>query len=357
MLTSDFDYSLPENLIAQHPNPARSASRLLVLHRSSRQTQLTSIPNLPSLLRPGDLLVLNNSRVIPARLRGHKLDGGGKIEILLLEPAETGGWWTLLRPGKRVRPGSRVDFTPRSPGSEPALPGVVAEKNADGHCRIEFLAGGDVIDFACRHGEMPLPPYIRRPSPEPGDSERYQTVYAREPGSAAAPTAGLHFDAGLLDQLRARGIETCEVTLHVGVGTFAPVKTDRPDDHSMHSERYEVPVLTAEKVNATRKAGGRVIAIGTTSLRTLESVARQHDGRLAPGPGRTRLFLHPPADFLITDGLLTNFHLPRSTLLMLVSAFAAPGSESGRDLVLSAYRQAVAEQFRFFSYGDAMLLL
>lgn len=356
MLTSDFDYSLPENLIAQHPNPTRSTSRLLVLDRTHRTTHLTSISNLPTLLRPGDLLVLNNSKVIPARLRGHKVEGGGRIEILLLEPADTAGWWTLLRPGKRVRPGSRVHFTPRSP-SEPVLEGVVAEKNAEGHCRIEFPVGTDVIDFACRNGEMPLPPYIRRPSPEPGDSERYQTVYAREPGSAAAPTAGLHFDAGLLEQLRAHGIETCEVTLHVGVGTFAPVKTDRPEEHSMHSERYEVSPQTAEKVNATRKAGGRVIAVGTTSLRTLESVARQHHGLLAPGPGRTRLFIHPPADFLITDGLLTNFHLPRSTLLMLVSAFAAPGSESGRDLVLSAYRQAVAAEFRFFSYGDAMLLL
>ena len=353
MRTADFDYSLPPDRIAQHPPATRTDSRLLVLPRPSGPTLATTFPHLADFLRPGDLIVRNNSRVIPARLRGRKVEGEGRIEILLLEPAPNGGWWVLLRPGKRVRPGSRLSFGPPSD----ALPAEVLEKNAEGHCRLVFAPEVDLLAFAGRHGEMPLPPYIARPGPETEDRERYQTVYAREPGSAAAPTAGLHFSAEFLRSLEAAGIQFADVTLHVGVGTFAPVKTEELSEHVMHEERFELPAATVAAIEDTRARKGRVLAVGTTTLRVLESVARQNGGRLTPGPGRTRLFLHPPAEFQVVDALLTNFHLPRSTLLMLVSAFAAPGSLAGRDLVLAAYQQAIDEGFRFFSYGDAMLLL
>ena len=370
MRTADFDYVLPPELIAQHPPAERAASRLLVVHRHPPGYQISTFPHLPSLLRPGDLLVRNNSRVIPARLHGRKIpgpgaspgtgtgavadgQGGGEVEILLLEPSSHGGWWVLLRPGKRVRPGTRLRF---GPDPDP-LRAEVREKNAAGHCRLAFDPAGDVLAFAERHGEMPLPPYIQRPTPEPADRERYQTVYAREPGSAAAPTAGLHFSTDLLATLAASGIEFAEVTLHVGVGTFAPVKADRIEDHVMHEERFEVPAETVDAVTRARAEGRRVVAIGTTTLRVLESVAREHEGRLVAGPGRTRIFLHPPARFRVVDGLLTNFHLPRSTLLMLVCAFAAPDSLAGRTLILDAYAEAIRQRFRFFSYGDAMLVL
>lgn len=356
MFTADFDYSLPPDRIAQHPTPTRATSRLLALNRQNGSTRLATFPNLLDFLRPHDLLVLNNSKVIPARLRGVKIDGGGRLEILLLEPSDAGGWWVLLRPGKRVRPGSQLRLLPGHP-TAPSLEARVMEKNPDGHCRLEFAPGIEVLDFAFRFGEMPLPPYIHRPTTEPEDHHRYQTVYAREPGSAAAPTAGLHFDTQLLGRIRALGVNTAEVTLHVGVGTFAPVKVDHASDHVMHEERYSIPDETADLIRRTRETGGRVIAVGTTSLRTLESVARENQGRVRPGTGRTRLFLYPPSDFLVTDGLLTNFHLPRSTLLMLVAAFASPGRTVGRDWVLAAYRLAIDQGFRFFSYGDAMLLL
>lgn len=354
MRTADFDYFLPPERIAQHPPAERTDARLLVIRRSPADgVENTTFPHLARFLRAGDLLVRNNSRVIPARLHGRKQDGGGRIEILLLEPAAEGGWWVLLRPGKRVRPGTRLVF---GEGADRLEAGVTA-KNDDGHCRLEFAPEPGVLAFAERWGEMPLPPYIRRPQPESADRDRYQTVYAREPGSAAAPTAGLHFTAGLLASLAAAGIEFAEVTLHVGVGTFAPVKAERLIDHVMHEERFEVPEATVRAVERARAEGRRVVAVGTTTLRVLESVARQQHGRLVAGPGRTRLFLHPPAEFRIVDALLTNFHLPRSTLLMLVCAFAAPGSESGRERILGAYAEAIREGYRFFSYGDAMLLL
>ena len=361
MLTADFDYSLPKDLIAQHPTTARSASRLLVLDRASRSTTPTVFARLPDFLRPGDLLVLNNSRVIPARLRASKIDGGGQVEMLLLEPGDPGTWWVLLRPGKRVRPGTRLQLKP-NPDSRLGDPSAnviatVHGKNADGHCLIGFPPDIDVLAFAETHGEMPLPPYISRSTPDITDRERYQTVYASTPGSAAAPTAGLHFDREFLGALRASGIHTCEVTLHVGVGTFAPVKTEQLEDHAMHTERFFVPEDTVDLVHQARDQGRRVIAIGTTSLRVIESVARQNSGRLVAGAGRTQIFLHPPSRFHVTDALLTNFHLPRSTLLMLVSAFAAPGETHGRELVMDAYRLATELGFRFFSYGDAMLLV
>lgn len=351
MRTTDFDYFLPQELIAQHPVTPRTNSRLMHVQRASQTFLSRHFSDLPNLLQSGDLLVLNNSQVLPSRLFGRKAPSGGEVEILLLHPDPAGGWSVLLRPGKRVRAGTRLLF---GATAGPHLDATIAEKHADGRCRLEFAPGNDVLAFADAHGVMPLPPYIRRDTPLAEDRERYQTVYAREPGSAAAPTAGLHFSPELLQRLGDAGIRTAEVTLHVGIGTFAPVKTENPLDHVMHTERFQVPASTVEAVQRTREAGRRVVAVGTTSLRVLESVARAHDGRLVAGSGTTNLFLHPPARFFLTDALLTNFHLPRSTLLMLVSAFAAPGATTGRDLVLRAYQAAVAERFRFFSYGDAM---
>lgn len=355
MRTADFDFLLPEELIAQHPPPERTAARLLVLHRTSRKLEHALFTDLPRYLRRGDLLVMNNSRVIPARLWATKAAGGGRIEILLLEPAPPpeGGWWVLLRPAKRVRPGTELWL-----GAGPdRLTALVRSKEPDGRCHLEFPPDAQLLDHAERHGQMPLPPYISRPQAQPEDRERYQTVYAREPGSVAAPTAGLHFSTEFLARLRGEGIETSEVTLHVGLGTFSPVKADQIVDHRMHEESFMFPETVAQAILRTRHRGGRVVAVGTTSLRVLESAARVSVGRLTPGSGRTRLFIHPPAEFQVADALLTNFHLPRSTLLMLVSAFAAPGSTDGRSWVLEAYREAIANRYRFFSYGDAMLLL
>lgn len=321
------------------------------VQRASRTYHSGRFLDLPSFLHPGDLLVVNNSRVIPARLFGRKTVGGGAVEILLLNPAPEGGWWVLLRPGKRVRPGSALLF---GPPTSPQLPAEVIEKRDDGQCRLVFPPESDVVAFAQAHGVMPLPPYIRRPEPLPEDRERYQTVYASEPGSNAAPTAGLHFSTEMLQQLRDSGVGIAEVTLHVGIGTFSPVKTENPLEHVMHTERYVVPAATVEAAQRARRDGHRVVAVGTTCLRVLEGVARAHDGALVAGAGTTNLFLYPPAHFHWVDALLTNFHLPRSTLLMLVSAFAAPGEVTGRELILQAYRAAIAEEFRFFSYGDAM---
>jgi S-adenosylmethionine:tRNA ribosyltransferase-isomerase len=375
VLVSDFDFHLPPELIAQHPAPERDASRLLVFDRSSASRSFTHFSAILDHLHPGDLLVFNDTRVIPARLRGRKVDGsggiGGAVEILLLEESEPRTWWTLLRPGKRVRPGTQLHFGPPSS----SLPATVLAKNDEGHCQLRF--DGDVLDFATLHGELPLPPYIQRPEgPTPeADRERYQTVYARNPGSVAAPTAGLHFTPRILAELQARGVETAHLTLHVGAGTFLPVKTDRIADHRMHEERFSLPPETAAAINRAKAAGRRVIAVGTTTARVLESVARGfREGLWGEIPdadvptafhplrsveaGRTRIFLHPPCRFRVLDGLLTNFHLPQSTLLMLVSAFAAPGEpDLGRQRMLETYQAAVEARFRFFSYGDAMLLL
>ncbi len=375
MLVSDFDFHLPPELIAQHPAPERDASRLLVFDRASGSRSFAHFGTLLDHLHPGDLLVFNDAKVIPARLRGRKVDGsggiGGVVEILLLEESAHRTWWTLLRPGKRVRPGTLLHFGPPSA----PLPATVLAKNDEGHCQLRFE--GDVLDFAALHGELPLPPYIQRPEgPTPeADRERYQTVYARNPGSVAAPTAGLHFTPRIFQELRARGVETAHLTLHVGAGTFLPVKADRLTDHRMHEERFSLPPETAAAINRTKDAGRRVISVGTTTARVLESVARGFHGGMwgdlpdadvpaafSPLPsveaGRTRIFLHPPCRFRVLDGLVTNFHLPQSTLLMLVSAFAAPGEPNlGRQRMLETYQAAVEARFRFFSYGDAMLLL
>ncbi len=359
MLTADFDYLLPQELIAQHPASRRDGSRLLVLKRPAGTIEHHAFSAFSSFLKSGDLLVLNNSRVIPARLRGFKPDTGGEIEILLLEENGPLDWWVMLRPGKRVRPGTKIIF--RSPdGQISPLQAVVLAKNEEGHCRLRFSGVTDFPATLSALGEMPLPPYISRNPPATGaeDRSRYQTVFARHDGSVAAPTAGLHFTEELLASLRAGGIGVEFVTLHVGHGTFAPVKAGRVEEHVMHEERFEVPPETAAAVNLARAEGRRVIAVGTTSVRVLESVAREHGGKLVAGPGRTRIFLYPPTKLTVVDALLTNFHLPQSTLLMLVSALVAPGEHPrGRDLLLAAYAEAVRERYRFFSYGDAMLIL
>lgn len=353
MRADAFDFPLPEDQIAQHPTARREDSRLLVVHRDSGGVESTVFRALGTYLRSGDLLVLNDSRVFPARLRGQKANGGGRIEALLLEPTPDHSWWAMVRPGKRLRPGATVTFT----GTANSVDAEVIEKNAEGHCRLAFPSAVDVVAFAQANGEVPLPPYIVRDHLESEDRERYQTVYARAVGSVAAPTAGLHFSREFLAGLQAKGVETCTVTLHVGVGTFTPVKAEHLEQHRMHAERYQVSAATADAIQRAKATGRRVVAVGTTSLRVLETVARQHGGEVVAGEGRSELFLYPPAKFFVVDALLTNFHLPRSTLVMLVSAFAAPESMDGRELVLRSYAQAIREGYRFFSYGDAMLLV
>ncbi len=358
MNTADFDYFLPEELIAQFPAPERDQSRLLVLDRHTGRISHRQFRDLPTYLRAGDVLVLNNSKVIPARLRGIRESSGGRMEILLLEENETNDWWVMLRPGKRVKIGSRLRFADRS-GIVSDLTATVVEKNLEGHCRVRFEGMANLRDVLEVIGEVPLPPYItRRPTTSPvNDRDRYQTVYAEPPGSVAAPTAGLHFTPSLLKTITDAGVQIGYVTLHVGLGTFAPVKAERLEDHPMHEERFALKTDAAAKINAAKASGGRVVAVGTTSVRVLESVALQNQGRIVAAAGRTGLFIYPPSPFRVVDALLTNFHLPRSTLLMLVCAFAAPGAMEGRAQVLQAYAEAVRQRYRFFSYGDAMLLV
>lgn len=356
--TLDFDYLLPPELIAQHPAPQRDQSRLLVLDRMTGQISHRQFPDLLSHLGPGDALVLNNSRVIPARLRGVKQGSGGQVEILLVEENAANDWWVMLRPGKRVRPGTLIDFTWHD-GSPAALTAEVLEKNEEGHCRMRFQCAGNVLDVIDSLGEIPLPPYIAREAGASSaeDLERYQTVYAQDRGSVAAPTAGLHFTPALLAQIKALGVDIHYVTLHVGLGTFAPLKVENIAEHRMHSERFEISAETVAAIAHTKAKGGRVLAIGTTTVRVLESAAAQNNGTLMAMRGKTNIFIYPPYQFRVVDGLVTNFHLPQSTLLMLVSAFASPGEMRGRELMLGAYAEAVREKYRFFSYGDAMLIL
>ena len=357
MTTADFDFILPPELIAQSPAAARDQSRLLVLERKNKKISHQNFPDLLFHLRPTDVLVLNDSRVIPARLRGANSRTGGQFEILLLEENSVNDWWVMLRPGKRARVGTEIIFH-NAAGKSTAVRACVSDINAEGHRRLQFSGVENIQDQLDELGEMPLPPYIERTGPDglAADKIRYQTVYAAAPGSVAAPTAGLHFTESLLAQIRARDVKICFVTLHVGLGTFAPVKADSLADHVMHEETYSVPEETARCVNEAKNAGHRVIAVGTTSVRVLESVASKNNGRLATGRARTRIFIHPPHQFQIVDALLTNFHLPRSTLLMLISAFAAPGEVRGREIILSAYAEAIRESYRFFSYGDAMFI-
>ena len=340
MKKSDFYFDLPQELIAQTPLDRRDASRLLCLDRSSGAMEHKFFYNLPELLQPGDCLVLNDSRVLPARLIGHRLPGGGVCEILLLTQREPDLWECLVRPGKKLRPGARVSF------GDGELTAVVESEVTDGNRLVRFSYQGIFLEILDRLGEMPLPPYIKE---KLQDRERYQTVYSKEPGSAAAPTAGLHFTNQLLSQIRDRGVHVCYVTLHVGLGTFRPVKEEDILDHEMHSEFCIIPEETARIVNETKRTGGRVIAVGTTSCRTLESFAAA-DGMLKPCSGWTNIFIYPGYAFRCIDALVTNFHLPESTLIMLVSALA------GRENILNAYREAVKLHYRFFSFGDAMFI-
>jgi S-adenosylmethionine:tRNA ribosyltransferase-isomerase len=329
------------------------------LDRASGQISHRHFPAILEYLREGDVLVLNDSRVIPARLRGLNVRTGGQFEVLLLAQNAVNDWWVMLRPGRRARLGTQIRFNVGS-GEPSPVQATVTETNAEGHRRLRFTGCHNILNELDRMGEVPLPPYIRRAGQENRqlDLERYQTVYAQPAGSVAAPTAGLHFTQSLLAEIRARGVELCFLTLHVGLGTFAPVKTETLAAHTMHEEHYCLSDETARRINAVKTAAGRrVVAIGTTTVRVLESVAAQNEGRLRPGEGRTNIFIYPPYQFRMVDALLTNFHLPRSTLLMLVSAFAAPGNTHGRDLVLSAYAEAIRHRYRFFSYGDAMLVL
>jgi S-adenosylmethionine:tRNA ribosyltransferase-isomerase len=356
MRTADFDFVLPPELIAQQPAPKRDESRLLVLHRPDGRVEHRTFRDLSDFLRDGDVLVLNNSRVIPARLRGTNAKSGGKFEVLLLEENSTNDWRAMLRPGKSARPGTEIIFYDTQGGPTKII-ATVTEVNAGGHRRLKFSGTPDINRELDALGEIPLPPYIERKCPLPEDKERYQTVFAQPAGSVAAPTAGLHFTPKLLEHIRSRGVKVCFVTLHVGPGTFQPVKAETPEEHKMHEERFEAGEETVHAVNEAKSAGRRVIAGGTTSVRVLESVAAQNSGKLNAGNGKTDIFIYPPRNFKIVDALLTNFHLPRSTLLMLASAFAAPGKTRGCEMVLSAYAGAIRERYRFFSYGDAMLIL
>jgi len=356
MRTADFDYVLPPKLIAQQPVPKRDESRLLVLRRAEGRIEHRKFRELLDFLRAGDVLVLNNSRVIPARLRGVNAKSGGKFEVFLLEENALNDWWCLMRPGKNARLGTQIIL--RDTKSQPTkIIAAVVEVNAEGHRRLKFSGTPDIRRELESIGEIPLPPYIGRETVQAGDKQRYQTVFAQPAGSVAAPTAGLHFTEALLDEIRALGVEVCFVTLHVGLGTFQPVKAETLAAHKMHEERFEVGAETVRAVNAAKSAGHRVIAVGTTAVRVLESVAAKHTGKLNVYNGKTNIFIFPPFQFQIVDTLLTNFHLPRSSLMMLVSAFAAPGETRGREMVLSAYAEAIRERYRFFSYGDAMLIL
>lgn len=358
MRTDEFDFELPGSLIAQHPMSERDASRLLVFDRNSERYDHLKFADLPSLLRPGDLVVANSSKVIPARLHAVKTPSGGRLEILLSHPIDTSEWWCLLRPAKRVPIGSSVTLVNRNGGQTP-ITAILKEKTSDGLCRLQFSGTADLTRDLSGIGQVPLPPYIcRDPNGEDeNDAARYQTIYAREPGSIAAPTAGLHFTNALIASLRAMNVAVHYITLHVGIGTFAPVKSENITGHPMHEERFELSPSTAAAINSTKAAGGRIFAVGTTTTRVLESVATANGGQLIGSSGRTRIFIHPPFCFQIVDALITNFHLPRSTLLMLASAFADPGGTHGRERILQAYQEAIERRYRFFSFGDAMVIL
>ncbi len=342
MKKSDFYYNLPEELIAQTPVTPRDHSRLMVVDRKSGAITHRHFYNLCDILQKGDLLVMNDSRVLPARLYGEKIDNGTFIEFLLLEQKGDKLWEIICRPGKKAKVGTKFSF-----GGGKLLAEVV-EVKPDGNRIVQFSCDGNFYTVLDEIGQMPLPPYITK---KLEDKERYQTVYSRELGSAAAPTAGLHFTKEMLQALREKGVETAFVTLHVGLGTFRPVKEDDVLQHKMHSEHYHLPQETVDKILQTKQNGGRVIAVGTTSCRTLEAVATEHDGKLVAADGYTDIFIYPGYQFKVLDGLVTNFHLPESTLIMLVSALL------GYEKTMHAYDVAVKERYRFFSFGDAMCIL
>lgn len=340
MKRSDFWYYLPEDRIAQTPLQKRDSSKLMVLNRANHSISHNHFHDLVDILSPGDLLLLNNSRVLPARLYGNKIGTGGKMEFLLLEQKSSDCWEILVHPGKKARPGAQFSF------GDGLLKAEILEILEGGNRLARFFWDGNFYDVLEKIGNMPLPHYI---TAELKDKERYQTVYSKTPGSAAAPTAGLHFTQEMLAQLKEKGVNIAYVTLHVGLGTFRPVKEDDIKNHKMHSEHYYLPEETADLINKTKQNGGRVIAVGTTSCRTLESVAAKH-GKIIPDEGYTDIFIYPGYKFNVLDGLITNFHLPESTLIMLVSAFA------GYELTMEAYKTAVEENYRFYSFGDAMFI-
>lgn len=342
MDVSQFDFDLPERLIAQTPLAERSESRLLVLRREDGSIRHRRFQDIVEFLQPGDVLVLNDSKVIPARLIGSKADTGAKIELLLLKQLQGDRWETLVKPAKRIKAGTKVVF-----GQGELVAVAEEEGEAPGGRIFRLEYDGVLMELLNRLGQMPLPPYIKKQLDDP---DRYQTVYARHPGSAAAPTAGLHFTPELLNRIEQRGVNIAAITLHVGLGTFRPVTADRVEDHRMHAEYYDVSREAAEAVNKAKANGRRVVAVGTTSCRTLESIA-DDEGTVYARSGWTDLFIYPGYTFRAVDALITNFHLPKSTLVMLVSAFA------GRELTMKSYREAVREEYRFFSFGDAMLII
>ncbi|RKP54499.1 tRNA preQ1(34) S-adenosylmethionine ribosyltransferase-isomerase QueA [Cohnella endophytica] len=357
MNVSDYDFELPESLIAQTPLADRTSSRLLVLHRDDGSIEHRSFTDLAEYLKPGDTLVLNDTRVLPARLFGVKADTGAKVELLLLRRIEGDRWETLVKPGKRVRKGARLAFGADEPqaekataqdGAKPLLTAIVEEEGEMGARIIRFEYEGIFNELLERLGQMPLPPYIKE---RLDDRERYQTVYSRNEGSAAAPTAGLHFTEDFLVRLQEMGVRLCPITLHVGLGTFRPVSADTIEEHEMHSEWYSVSEESAKLLNEARADGRRVVAVGTTSARTLETIGQRFQGReIEACNGWTNIFIYPGYVFTIVGALITNFHLPRSTLVMLISALA------GRDQVLKAYGEAIEKEYRFFSFGDAMFI-
>ncbi|MFY2250054.1 tRNA preQ1(34) S-adenosylmethionine ribosyltransferase-isomerase QueA [Priestia megaterium] len=337
-----FDFHLPEELIAQTPLEQRDASRLMVLNKETGNVKHHMFHDLLDYVQEGDCLVLNDTRVLPARLFGTKEDTGANIEVLLLKQTQGDTWETLVKPAKRVKEGTVISF------GDGRLTAVCKETSDKGGRLLEFNYEGIFYEVLEQLGEMPLPPYIKE---RLDDQERYQTVFAREQGSAAAPTAGLHFTEEMLEQLKTKGVHIAFLTLHVGLGTFRPVSVDDLEEHDMHAEFYQVSEGTAALLNSVREKGGRIISVGTTSTRTLETIATEHNGKFVASSGWTNIFIFPGYEFKAIDGMITNFHLPKSTLIMLVSALA------GRENVISAYEQAVAEKYRFFSFGDAMLIV
>ena len=342
MKLTDYDYDLPEALIAQQPCPQRDASRLMVLDRGTRKIHHTQFSQIGKFLPPRSLLVINNTKVIPARLIGRKLPTGGKIELLLTRQKGANTWEALVKPGRRVTDGTRIVF------EDGVLNAKILAKSSLGLYAVRFKYDGDFDEILAQVGKVPLPPYIKR-DPNPTDKEEYQCVYAKEAGAIAAPTAGLHFTLGLMDKLKRNGIHQVPLTLHVGLGTFQPVKMENIEMHKMHSEYFELSQTSANRMNVAKKEGRKIVAIGTTSVRALETVASGCS--VSPYQGYTDIFIYPGYQFKVVDALVTNFHLPKSTLLMLVSAFA------GHDFILEAYQEAIAQKYRFYSYGDAMLIL
>lgn len=342
MLLSDFDYSLPSEAIAQHPPQERGQSRLMVIPRAGGPFEHRMFVDLPEYLREGDCLVLNDTRVIPARLIGRR-STGGQVELLLLRPVGDREWETLARPARRLRVGEKVEFGD-------VLTAEVSAEGEEGLRTVRLEFDGELLPVLDKVGRMPLPPYIHRPEQQAEDKTRYQTVYARTPGAVAAPTAGLHFTPELLQKVRERGVQVAYLTLHVGLGTFRPIQVERLEDHVMHAEWYHLSEEAAATISTARTNGGRVIAVGTTVVRTLESVADEQ-GRVHPAEAMTSIFIKPGFDFRVTDGMLTNFHLPKSSLLVMIAAFV------GRERILAAYAEAIEKGYRFYSYGDATLII